>query len=301
MKSILSSILHNLSGSGGAVTRKTVIAIGNAVFKARCPEMLEENGGSIRLTTKCVRGVLKHLDWVKRHYTTAKREINPALYKELTFSRKRKIANAIFEHKIQIEMILNFDQTALGFTAPNKFTFTGKEFDSAPIANVDDKRQITANFCINIVVDFLPVQLIYRGVTDIGHPKVKFPGSSHIIHSQNHWSNEDISMEGLNKIIFLYIKSKRQALKLPENSKALLIFDVFKGLTTSAVNDLLKKNYIIAIHVPNNHTNLFQPLDISVNKSIKCLIAEKYQDWHAEKVLQQLNRGVAAHDVKGAL
>ena len=145
------------------------------------------------------------------------------------------------------------------------------------------------------------MQLIYRGATDIGHPKVKFPGSSHIIHSQNHWSNEDIGMECLNKIIFLYIKSKHQALKLPENAKALLIFDVFKGLTTSAVNDLLKKNDIIAIHVPNNHTNLFQPLDISVSKSIKWVIAEKYQDWHAEKVLQQLNRGVAAHDVKGAL
>ena len=263
--------------------------------------MLEENGGSIRLTTKWVRGVLKHLDWVKSHYTTGKREINPALYEELTFSWKRQIANAIFQHKIQIEMILNFDRTALGFTAPNKSTFTGKGFDSAPIANVDDKRQITANFCINIVVDFLPVQLIYRGVTDIGHPKVKFPGLSHIIHSQNHWSNEDIGMECLNKIIFLYIKSKHQALKLPENARALLIFDLFKGLTTSAVNDFLKKNDIIAIYVINNYTNLFQPLDISMNKSIKCLIAEKYQDWNAEKVLQKLNRGVAAHDVKGAL
>ena len=87
-------------------------------------------------------------------------------------------------------------------------------------------------------------------------------------------------------------------MKLPENAKALLIFDVFKGQTTSAVNDLLKKNDIIAIHVPNNHTNLFQPLDISVNKNAKCFIADKYQDWYAEKVLQQLNRGVAAHDAK---
>ena len=79
------------------------------------------------------------------------------------------------------------------------------------------------------------------------------------------------------KIIFPNIKSKRQALKPPENAKALLIFDVFKG-QTSAVNNLLKKNDIIVIHVPNNHTNLFQPLDISVNKSAKCFIADKYQD-----------------------
>ena len=68
------SILHNLRVSGGAVTQKIVIAIGNGVLKARCPEMLEENGGSITLTSKWARGVLKSLDWVNRRYTTAKRE-----------------------------------------------------------------------------------------------------------------------------------------------------------------------------------------------------------------------------------
>ena len=36
-------------------------------------------------------------------------------------------------------------------------------------------------------------------------------------------------MEYLKKIIFPYIKSKRQALKLSENAKALLVFVVFKG------------------------------------------------------------------------
>ena len=71
------SILHNLRVSGGAVTQKAVIAIGNAVLKSTCPEMLEENGGGITLTTKWARGVLKFLDLVKRRYTTAKREITP--------------------------------------------------------------------------------------------------------------------------------------------------------------------------------------------------------------------------------
>ena len=37
-------------------------------------------------------------------------------------------------------MILNFDQNALGFTAPNKSTFTWKGVHSASIANVEDKR-----------------------------------------------------------------------------------------------------------------------------------------------------------------
>ena len=115
--------------------------------------------------------------------------------------------------------------------------------------------------------------------------KVKFPESFHITHSDNPY-------------IFPYIKSKCKGLKLPENAKMWLIFDVFKEQTMSAVNDLQKKNDIIAIHVRNNQTNLFQPLDISANKSAKCFITEKYQDWYAKKVLQQLNRGVAAHNVK---
>ena len=45
--------------------------------------------GSKTLTTKWARGVLKFLDLVKRHYTTAKREMNPTLYKELVFYCKR--------------------------------------------------------------------------------------------------------------------------------------------------------------------------------------------------------------------
>ena len=124
-------------------------------------------------------------------------------------------------------MILNYDQTALGFTASNKSTFTEKGVHSVPIASLDDKRQITATLCVNTVDDFLPVQFIYGEVIDKCYPKVKFLESFDTTHSQN-WANEDIVMEYLKKIIFSYIKSKGQALKLPENAKALLIFDVFK-------------------------------------------------------------------------
>ena len=65
--------------------------------------------------------------------------MNPALYEESTFSWKIKMANATFKHNIQKEMILNFDQTVLGFTAWNKSVFTGKGAHSVTTANVDDK------------------------------------------------------------------------------------------------------------------------------------------------------------------
>ena len=83
--------------------------------------------------------------------------MNPALYEELTFTWKRKIANAILEHSIHNEMILNFDQTSLGFIAPNKATFADKGAQSVPIANFDDKRQARGTFCVNISGEFLPI------------------------------------------------------------------------------------------------------------------------------------------------
>ena len=67
------------------------------------------------------------------------------------------------------------------------------------------------------------------------------------------------------------------------------------------MNGLHEENNIIIIHVPNNHTNLFRPFDISFNKSAKCYLSTKYQDWYAEKVLEQLNRGINAHNIKTAI
>ena len=101
----IKAILHNLRISGGVISWKTVIAIGNGVLNSRYPEKLTKNGESVTLTSKWARGVLKS----KRRGTTAKREMNPS------FTWKRKIANAIFEHSIHNEMILNYDQSPLGF------------------------------------------------------------------------------------------------------------------------------------------------------------------------------------------
>ena len=105
-------------------------------------------------------------------------------------------------------------------------------------------------------------------------------------------------MSLLKKIVFPFVNKKRESLSLSKDAKALLIFDVFKGQTTPAVNNLLKDNNCIVQHVPNNYTNLFQPLDISVNKSAKSFISDKYQEWYASEVTSQLGKGIDPYNVK---
>ena len=72
-----------------------------------------------------------------------------------------------------------------------------------------------------------------------------------------------------------------------------MIYNVFKEQTTGAVSELLEKKNIIWKKVPANKTKLLQPLDLSVNKSSKCFLLDKYQTRNADRVARQLGRGVA--------
>ena len=87
----IKKIIHNLCVSGGAISRETLISISNGVLSSRFPEKLSKTSRSMTLTT----------EWAQ-----AKRELNPALYEDLTLTWKKKIANAIFEHSIHKEKIL---------------------------------------------------------------------------------------------------------------------------------------------------------------------------------------------------
>ena len=62
-----------------------------------------------------------------------------------------------------------------------------------------------------------------------------------------HWSNEE---ELINEIIAPYIVKKRAELKLSEEQKALLIWDVFRGQMTDNVKKTLDSLNIECVYVP---------------------------------------------------
>ena len=125
---------------------------------------------------------LKSMDWSKRSGTTAKRAMNPALYDKLAFTWKKEIADLVLRHDIPEELIFNLDQTPLGLTSASKVTFAKKKNSKKiPISNIDDKCMITGTFCVSMKGDFLPVELIYIGLTQRCHPAVNFPMSFHVI------------------------------------------------------------------------------------------------------------------------
>ena len=109
---------------------------------------------------------------------------------------------------------------------------------------------------------FLPFQFIYQGTKDLCLSKsVEFPDDWNITYTTNHWSNESKAMRYLQMVLFPYVEKRKVELKLPENQKAMYIFDVFKGQITNKVTKLIEENNSVIVHVLNNMTDQFQPLD----------------------------------------
>ena len=99
-------------------------------------------------------------------------------------------------------------------------------------------------------------------------------------------------IEYINNIIVPYVDANREG----DDTAALVIMDNFKGQVTPSVVSLLEDNNIQVCLLPANTTDRLQPLDISVNKPAKDFLREKFQDWYASQILQQLDSSVDIED-----
>ena len=94
-----------------------------------------------------------------------------------------------------------------------------------------------------------------------------------------------------------YIRQEREKLGR-ENQKALLIFDVFRGQTTDKVLKIMEDNHVLATKVPANMTNLYQPLDLSVNKAAKDFTRKKFSEWYTRQLTNGMDNGIELDDIE---
>lgn len=158
------------------------------------------------------------------------------------------------------------------------------------MSGVDDKRQLTAVFAGTMSGHFLPPQIIYQGKTSKCVPSVSIPDSWDVTYTPNHWTNEKTSESYINNILLPYVEGKRKD-SGESSTPALVIFDRFKGQCTPHILSLLAKNNIHIAVVPGNCTDRLQPLDISVNKSVKEFLRGRFQQWYADQICSLLDEG----------
>ena len=245
----------------------SVIAVSIAkVLIARNPQL---NLDHIDLdSSSWAKSLFQRMGFTRRMKTTGKVEIPEGAKQEAQLLYLHNIVTLVEEHN----------------------TMAKKGIKSVAIAGSADKRGITGTFVITLNGDFLTLQLIYGGNTKQSLPRYKFSHSFSLSVNPNHFSNTEESIKIINEIVIPYVKRERENL---ENGSlpALLILDVFRGQMTSEVTNLLLKNNIFIVTVPNNMTHLFQPLDLAVNGHCKAFLKRKSAQWFAQQFDKQLSLG----------
>ena len=206
------------------------------------------------------------------------------------------IVPIVEKYEIPHSLIINLDQTPLKYIPAMNHAMAKQNSKSVSIAGSSDKHSITGTFTITLNGHFLQMQLIYGGKTKQSLPRFKFPDGFSLSCNPKHFSNAMESIKLINEIIIPYVQSQRKELGKPKQA-ALVIMDVFRGQITDDVISLLRDNNIHYVLVPNNMTQLFQPLDLMVNKHCKSYLKQLFSTCYAsrsrisfilEKVLKKL-------------
>ena len=255
---------------GGIVNTTVAIATARALVK-RYP-LLEKD--IIVIGKPWAQSIFRRMGFVRRRKTTGKVSIPTGAQKEAELKFLHQIVSHVENNQIPPSLIINFDQTPSKYVQVSSMTMERKGPTNVPVSGVDDKRSITAPFSITLDKQFLPMQLIYKGKTNQSLPKVNFPQEFSLSVNEKLYSSEKESLKFLEDVILPYIQNERQKLG-SESQKALLIYDVYRGQTTDRFLDALKENNIVASKVPQNMTHLYQPLDLTVNKSAKDFMKQK--------------------------
>ena len=218
---------------------------------------MREFGGVLELIEGWTGNIFKNMDWVKRKGTTGKVEPYTKFLEEDKFLFQLAISKFVSKHDLSIDLVPNVDQTSVSYVSSGKYTFDLKGSTTVAIRGVDDRRKITATFAVSASRSFLPIALIYNNKTKCSLPKYDFPNFFNVRFPLNHWSNFEKCVSLFEKIILLYIQSKKKELSYLKEQYSLIVMDTFKCQDNAEVKELCSKNECELVIVPHNSTNKF--------------------------------------------
>lgn len=268
--------LHNLRKNGASVTWRTAVAVAKAIIQVKDPE------SSLEVEESWARSLFKRIKFTNRAVTTGKLHMPECLVSEVKYSFTSEISNLVAQHNIPEDLIINFDQTPIMYSPASKYTMAPTGSRKVSINGSQDKRNLTAVVTVSMSGNFLPFQLIYQGLTNRSLPKSSYPASFHVVANKNHWSTEDTMLQYADKILKPYVTSKREV--YGKDMPCLIIFDMFKAHLTASFTQKMTELNALVVKIPANMTDHLQPLDLSVNKSLKNYVANKFDGWYSAKV-----------------
>ena len=96
------------------------------------------------------------------------------------------------------------------------------------------------------------------------------------------------TLQLINGILMLHIEKAKKDLNLTNDQNSVLIWDVFTGQNTDAVNNRLSELNIFTVNVPKNLTHLLQLLDLTTNAAFKNIERKEFSNHFTLTILKEL-------------
>ena len=278
--------LKALFKKGGNISYGIVSTTAN-VLLSRSEDLSLKN---IKTTPMWGRSIVQRVGFRRRVATTGKVEVPEGARKEAGLQHHFRIVNIIEKHNIPKSFVLNSDQTSSKYVTVGRTTMAPKNSTRVGLAGSTDKRSITLTLTVPLDGKVLQFKIIYGDKTDQSLPKITFPAKFSTSVNEKHYSNTEEVIKHLQGILIPYVNEERKKIG-DADQYALLIWAVLRGQKTEAVTSLLQEQKILNEYVPNNMTDYFQVLNLTVNKWVKDFMKQKFNEWFATQSRNELESG----------
>ena len=278
--------LKALFKKGGNISYGIVSTTAN-VLLSRSEDLSLKN---IKTTPMWGRSIVQRVGFRRRVATTGKVEVPEGARKEAGLQHHFRIVNIIEKRNIPKSFVLNSDQTSSKYVTVGRTTMAPKNSTRVGLAGSTDKRSITLTLTVPLDGKVLQFKIIYGDKTDQSLPKITFPAKFSTSVNEKHYSNTEEVIKHLQGILIPYVNEERKKIG-DADQYALLIWAVLRGQKTEAVTSLLQEQKILNEYVPNNMTDYFQVLNLTVNKWVKDFMKQKFNEWFATQSRNELESG----------
>lgn len=161
------SAVAKVRAAGLGVNSANALPLITAIFARSSPSF---KLGKIKITRRWVRGFLsQHCQMTYRRVTNAAKKV-PENGELLMTQFAEQCAVLMNIYGIDPSLVINFDQTGIIIVPSSALTYDSRNAKRVAVANIEDKRQITAVVAVSLAGDMLPMQLVFTGKTNKCHP-----------------------------------------------------------------------------------------------------------------------------------
>ena len=153
--------VQSLREANRVVNAVVVMAAAEGIISARNISKLSSHRGRTNITKSWARSLLNRIWYVKQKCSTSGK-IPPAQFEESRDIFLIDVAAEVVMNEIPRDLIVNWEQTALSIIYTGDWTMEKQGAKVIPIANADDKSQLTAMLVATPGGEYLPSQLLYR-------------------------------------------------------------------------------------------------------------------------------------------